>query len=145
MSEMQKRVCELAHTFKQRPQVFIVEDNEDDVYLLEHVLKMQGCDVVIERDGKSACLLFEQCQHEPFDIIFLDLKLPSRDGVAVLQAAHEAMPHTPCVIITGHPESPLVHDAARLGFVELAAKPLNADTIIRIFNTHRITLPRPSA
>lgn len=142
MSEMQKEVAALARSYRDRPSVLIVEDNHDDVFLLQHVLAAQGCHVLVETDGAAALELFTRCAHEPFDIIFLDLKLPHKNGVEVLQAAHAAMPRTPCVVITGYPESPMVHEAAHLGFVELAAKPLTEETIIRIFNTHRITLPR---
>lgn len=143
MSEMQKLVTDLARSYRERPSVLIVEDDSEDVFLLKRVLGQQGCEVLVETDGAAALRLFEHCQHEPFDIIFLDLKLPGKNGVEVLQAAHAAMPRTPCVVITGYPESPMVHEAAHLGFVELAAKPLNEETIIRIFNTHRISLPRP--
>ncbi len=141
MSEMQKRVCELAQTFKERPRVLAVEDDEDDIFLLQHVLEAQGCEVLIEKDGQAAINLFEQCTHEPFDIVFLDLKLPGTSGVVVLEAAHRTMPRTPVVIITGHPQSEMVKQATGLGFVELANKPLTPETIIRIFNTHRIVLP----
>lgn len=142
MSEMHNQVTELARSYRERPSVLVVEDEDADVFLLQRVLAGQGCDVLVETDGNAALKLFSQCQHEPFDIVFLDLKLPGRSGVDVLQAAHAAMPRTPCVVITGYPESPLVHEAAHLGFVELAAKPLTEETIIRIFNTHRISLPR---
>lgn len=141
MSELQRRVCELAHTYKECPQVLVVEDDPDDVFLLKRVLETQGCDVLVETDGASAGQLFENCQHEPFDIVFLDLKLPGRNGVSVLEAAHKAMPKTPVVIITGHPQSEMVKAAAGIGFVELASKPLTEETIIRIFQTHRIILP----
>lgn len=143
MSDMQKLVTDLAVSMHERPSVLIVEDNNDDVFLLQRVLKQQGCDVLVETDGTAATKFFEHCQHEPFDIIFLDLRLPGKTGVEVLQAAHAAMPRTPCVVITGYPESTMVHQAAHLGFVELASKPLTEETIIRIFNTHRINLPLP--
>lgn len=141
-SEMQKRVCALARTLQERPQVLVVEDDEDDVCLLRKVLETQGCDVLVETDGASAEKLFEGCRHEPFDIVFLDLKLPGRDGVSVLEAAHVAMPKTPVVIITGYAQSEMVKKATELGFVELASKPLTEETIVRIFKTHRIALPR---
>lgn len=141
MSEMQKRVCALARTLQERPQVLVVEDDPDDILLLRKVLEAQGCDVLVETDGQSAGKLFEGCHHEPFDIVFLDLKLPGRDGVSVLEAAHRSMPKTPVVIITGYAQSEMVKQATELGFVELASKPLTEETIIRIFNTHRIVLP----
>lgn len=138
---MRQRVCELARTLQERPQVLVVEDDPDDVFLLQRVLESQGCDVLIEKDGTSAAKLFDQCGHHPFDIVFLDLQLPGKSGVTVLEAAHRAMPKTPVVIITGYSQSEMVRQASALGFVELARKPLTEETIIRIFNTHRIVLP----
>lgn len=139
---MQERVCDLARELQARPQVLVIEDNRDDVFLIQHALENQGCEVLVEHDGICAAKMFENCRHEPFDIIFLDLKLPGKNGVEVLKAAHDFMPRTPVVVITGFPESPMVHDAANLGFVELAAKPLTEETITRIFQTHRIRLPQ---
>lgn len=137
---LEERVNNLAAVYREPARVLVVEDDPNDATLIRMALEEQGCCVRIEEDGERAAELFHVHAHEPFDIVFLDLKLPRLSGSNVLRLAHEYMPRTPVVIITGYPESEMVHEASRIGFVELAPKPLTKETIVRIFNTHKISI-----
>lgn len=139
MSDLQNRVCELAVHFSAPPRALVVEDDQSDAELVRRALTDQNCEVQVVGTGERALEIFEE---QNFDIVFLDLKLPTLPGTEVLRRAHELMPRTPVVIITGYPGSQMVEEATRLGFVELAAKPLNREVIVRIFNTHKIHLPK---
>ena len=73
---------------------------EDDPMIGESVrtaLSQDGFAVDWTRDGKSANLAL---QAERYDIVLLDLGLPSRDGLEVLRAMRSAKDRTPVLIVT---------------------------------------------
>ncbi|MEX2336670.1 MAG: response regulator [Fulvivirga sp.] len=70
--------------------ILLVEDNEDDITLTMRALKKKNItsEVIVARDGVEALdLLFGRNGKEPIKptLILLDLKLPKKNGLEVLQ------------------------------------------------------------
>jgi CheY-like chemotaxis protein len=59
--------------------VFIVDDDKDFAETLKMVLEGRGYDVEIAHSGEEAIAKF--CEQD-FDIAFMDVKLPGKNGVA---------------------------------------------------------------
>src|ERR1051326_8105477 len=73
------------------PQVVLVEDNEDDVFLLRRALQKARLEVSLHllQDGQEALDYFERLAVQPAtaslpDLVLLDLKLPFVHGFEVL-------------------------------------------------------------
>jgi len=72
--------------------ILVIEDNPADVELLRLALKSAqvDCDVTVLEDGAEALAFVRQVgegsQEDSPDLTVLDLNLPKRDGVEVLQA-----------------------------------------------------------
>ena len=68
--------------------IFIVEDNDPDVFLVEETLRSQGIPAQIQRchDGEDAIQALSQIgqSHLP-DIIIIDLNLPKVTGLEILK------------------------------------------------------------
>ena len=64
-------------------QIIVVEDDEKIGESLEHALKLAGHQVVRARNGEDAFFL---ATTQRFDVMILDLGLPGRDGITVLNA-----------------------------------------------------------
>jgi CheY-like chemotaxis protein len=83
------------------PTILLVEDNEDDVFLMKRVLK-RGCitnPLQVVSDGQQALDYFagvgEYADRERFplpSLVFLDLKLPYVDGFEVLSWLRQQPP-----------------------------------------------------
>jgi CheY-like chemotaxis protein len=101
--------------------VLLIEDDETfaDMYRLR--LELDGYHVVEARDGKAA---LEVAAAARPDLIFLDIKLPHLDGLAVLEAlrAEESTRHTPVVILSSYGEDDLRERGLRLGALEYLIK-----------------------
>lgn len=104
--------------------VLLVEDDPAVLEMYRLKLVLDGYQVTLARDGEEA--LAKAIDLVP-DIIFLDIRLPKKDGFEVLQAlrANERTSHIPVVILSNYGEQELVDRGLALGALEFLIK---ADT-----------------
>jgi DNA-binding response OmpR family regulator len=77
--------------------ILVVEDEPGIVDLLERGLRAQGFQVRSALDGITGT---EAALGGGVDLVVLDLMLPGRDGLEVLQEIHRAKPTLPVVVLT---------------------------------------------
>jgi DNA-binding response OmpR family regulator len=77
--------------------VLVVEDELKVANALREGLEGERFDVIVERTGEGA---FFRVNTEAFDIILLDLTLPGRDGLEILQALRQRGVKTPVLVLT---------------------------------------------
>ncbi len=74
---------------------------EDDIILLEtwkKLLEVEGYDVDIAANGRTALNLWEE---NIYDVILVDLRIPEVDGREVINTIREKQPFTQIIIISG--------------------------------------------
>jgi len=76
--------------------VLVVDDNRDIVELLQRILRLEGHDVLIARDGLEA--LQQEAAGQP-DLVILDVNLPALDGWEVCRRI-KARRAVPIVLLT---------------------------------------------
>jgi two-component system copper resistance phosphate regulon response regulator CusR len=77
--------------------VLVVEDELKVANALREGLEGERYDVVVERTGEAA---FFRVNTETFDVVLLDLGLPGRDGLEILQAVRQRGLKTPVLVLT---------------------------------------------
>ena len=77
--------------------ILVVEDERKLAQVLDSALKAERYDVVIAPTGEDG--LFHATA-ETFDLVLLDLMLPGRNGLEILQALRKRHVHTPVLILT---------------------------------------------
>ena len=77
--------------------ILVVEDEQKVANALLEGLKGERYDVVVERTGEGA---FFRITTELFDAVLLDLTLPGRDGLEILEAMRERGVKTPVLVLT---------------------------------------------
>ena len=80
--------------------ILIIEDNADNYAVLEDYLE-ERYELSWAEDGETALTMLAQ---KPFNLVLLDISLPTMDGVAVLKAirADEATKNLPVIALTAH-------------------------------------------
>jgi two-component system OmpR family response regulator len=76
----------------------VIEDDSSLALLLQHLLEEEGFAVdpaATAQEGESLALLYD------YDVIVLDLGLPDRSGITVLQAIRREGRDTPVLVLTG--------------------------------------------
>ncbi len=109
--------------------ILIVDDNRDTADTMAMLLRMQGYDVAVAYDGRSAVGAAKR--HDP-DVVLLDLMLPDTDGYAVAEALRRAgMNRASLVALSGRGRE---EDAPweRLQFVEHLVKPVAHQALVSL-------------
>ena len=70
---------------------------------------------------------------QPTDLAVLDLRMPGKPGLALLQVLKEFSPRTQFLILSGFGSIATAIDAIRLGAVNFLPKPADADDILNAF------------
>jgi len=77
--------------------VLIVEDERKLAQVLSSALQAEHYDVVVAATGEDG---FYRANAEPFDLVVLDLMLPGRSGLEILQTLRQRHVDTPVLILT---------------------------------------------
>jgi DNA-binding response OmpR family regulator len=77
--------------------VLVVEDERKLAEVLESTLRAERYDVVVAPTGEDG---FFRANAEAFDLVVLDLMLPGRSGLEILQALRNRHVQTPVLILT---------------------------------------------
>jgi two-component system nitrogen regulation response regulator GlnG len=105
----------------------LVADDEDSVrWVLVKALEGAGHTVVQASGGRDA---LDRLREQPFDLAFVDLRMPDTDGLSVLGAAREAGLTLPVVIVTAQNTMDNAIEAMKRGAYDYIAKPFNIDEV----------------
>jgi len=77
--------------------ILVVEDEPDLLLGLEDDLRLEGYEVEVARDGEAAS---RRAREQPFDLIILDVMLPSKNGFEVCRELRRAGLQTPVILLT---------------------------------------------
>ncbi len=106
--------------------ILIAEDDRAIRFSLACSLKANGYRVIESGDGDDAA----RSHRKTPDAVLLDLKMPGRDGLAVLAAAPgPALADLPVIVITAYGGSAPAIEAMRRGAYDYLAKPFDLDEV----------------
>lgn len=128
--------------------LLLVEDNEDDAFFLRRALKNAGISQppVHLPDGREAIAYLagdgayaDRVAHPLPDIVFLDLNLPYKTGLQVLEWIRQKPELARIVVIalTSSCEQSDLRRAYQLGANSYIVKPASADELTEIAKTFR--------
>jgi len=116
-----------------RPTVLVVEDFEDNRFMMRRLLEMSGYRVVEAVNGNQAV---EAAERERPDIILMDLSLPMLDGLAATRRirAHDGLSKVPIVAVSAHDSADFHAEALAAGCNEYVTKPIDFDQLVQLLN-----------
>lgn len=112
-------------------QILCVEDNQEMILILRHVLKEHNVDIAQDLRESRQFL-----SRKKYDLITLDVGLPDGDGLKFLEelAAHSSWRDIPVFILTAHEETPYKVSAFSLGAYDYIVKPFDSQEFIARIN-----------
>ncbi|HAR50228.1 chemotaxis protein CheY [Smithella sp. SCADC] len=117
------------------PIILVIEDNEQNLYLMRFLLEKNGFTVVEATDGEKGV---EMAKETKPHLILLDIQLPRMDGYAVAREIrkNDELSATPIVAVTSYA---MVGDRERVlaagadGYIE---KPIDPEKFIEQIKEH---------
>ena len=126
----------------QTKRVLVVEDDSAIRNGLVDALKFTGYEVLQAADGSDGLSLAKKAT---FDLLLLDLVLPNVSGFEILQAAREARPTLPIIILTARGEENDRIRGLRLGADDYVVKPFSVrELLARVEAVLRRSPERPN-
>jgi len=107
-----------------RPRVLLVEDSEDNRFMMKRLLEMSGYEVVEAINGEQAVNTAQTMQP---DLILMDLSLPRVDGLAATRRIRRLPPlkNVPIVVVSAHDTADFHAEALASGCNEYVTKPID--------------------
>ncbi len=102
--------------------VLIVDDEQAILEILKQFISERGYRVATATSAQDALALIAG---ERFDVALIDLKLPDRAGLDLLEPLARANPHAKCVIMTGFASLESTIEALRLNAFDYITKPFD--------------------
>jgi DNA-binding response OmpR family regulator len=100
------------------PHLLVLDDNEHWLEIMEHIL---GTDfnLVLTTSPDEAV---EHVHREAFDLVILDMKLPTTTGFEVLSQMRKSKPSLRAIILTEHPDLTAANESGRRGALDFVKK-----------------------
>lgn len=104
--------------------VLLVEDTEDNRFMMRRLLEMTGYRVVEAMNGEEAVKL---AQSETPQLILMDLSLPVIDGLAATRLIRKLpdLEATPIIAVSAHDTSDFQSEAIQAGCNRYITKPID--------------------
>ena len=115
------------------PTVLLVEDTEDNRFMMRRLLEMSGYRVVEAMNGEEAVKV---ARAETPQLILMDLSLPVIDGLAATRLIRKvpALEATPIIAVSAHDTSDFQAEAVEAGCNSYVTKPIDFTELEQLIN-----------
>jgi DNA-binding NtrC family response regulator len=106
--------------------ILIVDDEEIVIKSCLRILAGDEFQVESVQDGREA---LKKIEENPYDVVILDIMMPTIDGLEVLRRVKETHPNVDVIMITGLSQVDTAVQAMKLGAFDYISKPFEPDEL----------------
>ncbi len=106
--------------------ILIVDDEESILTSLSSILRDEGYDVAVVKNGLEALRVYTM---DPPDLMLLDIWMPEMDGMETLRRVREVAPTAQIMMMSGHGSIETAVKAIKLGAYDYIEKPLSLENV----------------
>lgn len=110
------------------PNVLLVDDERSIRLTMGEFLKRAGYSVLAAADYDSAAMI----KTDDLDVAVIDINLPGKNGIQLLQKIRSAEIYVPVIMITGEPNLSVLPEIVRAGAYDFIAKPITKDVLLNV-------------
>src|SRR5512136_2342202 len=112
--------------------ILVIDDEESLRHTLGRVLRQAGYEVTTAGEGNEALRLINSGYENtsPYDVVYLDIRLPGMDGLQVLKEIRQRDAHLPVILLTAYGSLKTALEALRLGATGYLIKPLDPEVLV---------------
>jgi DNA-binding NtrC family response regulator len=117
--------------------ILVVDDEKIILDSCKRVLTEAGFDVLFATSADSALKTLET---QAPAALLIDVKMPERDGISLMEELKKRFPHIPIVIMSGYPTHETISESIKKGATRFIAKPFTPDELIEVI--HEVIIKR---
>ena len=110
-----------------RGSILVVDDELEIREGLEALLTSENFEVILAETGEAG---LQTLDTHPFDLVLLDVSLPDRNGLEMLQEIHRRDPQLAVIVITAYGSIEMARTAFKGGAQDYITKPWSNDELI---------------
>src|ERR1041384_6222251 len=107
--------------------LLIIDDDSNTLASLSRAFRLAGHEATV---CDNAARALEVLKSDEFDLIFSDVVMPNKDGLALLADIKSAGVQTPVVMMSGQAHIEMAVKATRLGALDFLEKPISTDKLL---------------
>jgi len=111
-----------------KEKILVIDDESGIRSSLKGILEDEGYSVTVTDTGEKGLEIFK---NENFDLIFLDIWLPEKNGLEILSEIKNYDDNSQVVMITGHGSVESAVKATKLGAYDFLEKPLSLEKVVQ--------------
>ena len=114
---------------QEKPRILVVDDESVILDILQDFLQFEGFHVTTANDGERASQIL---QHEIFDVLLTDLKMPGLGGLELLRRVADTGADTVTILMTGFGTVETAIEAMKRGAFDYILKPFKPEEVVRV-------------
>ena len=107
--------------------ILIIDDEASLRQTMARILQRAGYEVTTATNGKEG---FDLVSEHPFDLVYLDIRMPDVSGLELLKTIHARFPELAVILFTAQPDLNSAVQALRHGATDYLLKPLKPQAVI---------------
>lgn len=121
-----------------RIRVLVAEDNKTNQEVVLRMLKLEEIyDVTVARDGQEALDLVKESMHSaPFNLVLMDVQMPTMDGLQSTRLIREIGYRAPIVALTAFSEESNIRDCLDSGMDFFLSKPIRRPQLKKVLKEY---------
>jgi Response regulator containing CheY-like receiver domain and AraC-type DNA-binding domain len=112
--------------------VLIADDEPKIRRGLRSLLARCGDDLEVVAEAEDGDMAYELALRDQPDILFVDVRMPFRSGLELIENLNTALPGRIVIIVSGHDEFEYAQAAVKLQVFDYVLKPVDADNFIAV-------------
>lgn len=109
------------------PKILVIDDEKSIRDTLKEILEYEDHQVDVAADGEEG---LEQFKNNKYDIVLLDIKMPKKDGIEVLEEIMGIATDVPIIMISGHGNIDTAVESIKKGAYDFIEKPLDLNRLL---------------
>ena len=108
--------------------VLVVDDEDIVLESCQAVFELEGFEVMLVPSADEA---IKAMKNDNFALLLIDVKMPKRDGMYLMEKVKEKWPNIPIIVMSGYCTTETINEAFKMGAANFIAKPFEPDELIK--------------
>lgn len=109
--------------------ILVVDDEEQICNVIKKVLLQEGYQIFTAFNGEKA---LSQLKKNPVDLMLVDLKMPSMNGLELLKQARAIQKNLKSILLTAYGTASTAREAMLLGVYDFLTKPFDNQLLKKV-------------